>query len=120
MANLIIISEELERICTLADYEPKKLRCDGIEFDSFDQQVECIIYLNAENSLRAESFTIPISTFENILNANGMEFWFNIEPEVDLNHEFYHYKASASERVAIHKACINLMLETLKVEVANG
>lgn len=120
MAKLTKISEELERICQLADYNPKQLRCDGIQFDAFDQQVDCIVYLNKETNLNAESFTIPISTFEEILNDNGMTFWFNIEPETDLNHEFYHYKATARERVDIHMACINLLIESLKMEVVNG
>ena len=102
----------------MADFNPKLIGCDGVEFDSFDQTVKVLFYLNTEDSQNSEIIELTDTDFEEILGENGMDLW-ECDNFEDLKYEFYFGFASNYEKQTIHKDLINLLLHQFKMEAAS-
>lgn len=104
---VIEISEQLSNMIKRCHIEGVKIKDDGLEFYSNDQEIKLLVFATDEDS-SYECF-IDRSTLESICSRNGMELW-EVDKEDDLLNDFYKFHASRYERECVEKECLEVLI----------
>lgn len=101
--------DKLRDLIFRADYNPKTILNDGLEFGNpFDATIELLVFLPEDNESTA--FKISRHDLEEICMRNGMDDMPN-EKFTDNLYEFIIHQASKYELENIKKECIEFMVE---------